>query len=460
VRRIADVEDTAMKIPRFELTRVYEDGTQEPPQIVPVMQLPWDMRIDRRGFLGAALMAGVALATTSCARSDPCEDGRAHKDSVLDLAISPDGKLLVSKSNDRTIKLWSLPEGALVKTLQDTVETPQRAWNDLVISPDGKLLVSGSRSAIKLWNLPDGILMKTLKGPAFRVPPAISPDGKLLVSGSIFAIKLWSLPDGALMKTLQPAELENFVISPDGKLLASKSWNNFIRLWSLPDGNLTKTLGGHRGTWFMAITPDGKLLVSGSRSAIKLWSLPDGNLTKTLEWRKNGTHFIAIVSNGKLLVSRGFGTIEMWNLPDGSLAKTLKWHEDTMNSAIAIAPDGKLLALIEKCAIHLWRLPDMSHLTCLIDLAAPPTMWRARPIRSRTPQPDKPSPTPCPAVRRFRPARPARATACRGASGTLLRPTPRAAAEAAASAWPSASGEIGCHPCARQAASGPEPQKA
>jgi hypothetical protein len=40
-----------MKIPRFELPRVYEDGAREPPQIVPVVQLPWDTRTDRRGFI-------------------------------------------------------------------------------------------------------------------------------------------------------------------------------------------------------------------------------------------------------------------------------------------------------------------------------------------------------------------------------------------------------------------------
>ena len=31
-----------MKLPQFELTRVYEDGTREPPQIVRVAQIPWD----------------------------------------------------------------------------------------------------------------------------------------------------------------------------------------------------------------------------------------------------------------------------------------------------------------------------------------------------------------------------------------------------------------------------------
>jgi hypothetical protein len=102
-------EHSIMKIPRFELTRVYEDGTREPPQIVPVTQLPWDTRTDRRGFLGAALMAGTALAAVSSSAgtakntgkgaetpSDSCQDSRAHKEIVYRLVISPDGKILVS----------------------------------------------------------------------------------------------------------------------------------------------------------------------------------------------------------------------------------------------------------------------------------------------------------------------------------------------------------------------------
>ncbi|MDR1728245.1 MAG: hypothetical protein LBT74_10045 [Acidobacteriota bacterium] len=64
-----------MKIPRFELTRVYEDGSREAPQIVPVTKLPWDVQGDRRGFLGAAPMAGAVLATARVGESaEPASD--------------------------------------------------------------------------------------------------------------------------------------------------------------------------------------------------------------------------------------------------------------------------------------------------------------------------------------------------------------------------------------------------
>ena len=56
---------------------------------------------------------------------------------------------MASASEDETVKLWSLPEGVLIRTLEATAP--------LAVTPDGKLLVSGSAdNLIKLWSLPDG----------------------------------------------------------------------------------------------------------------------------------------------------------------------------------------------------------------------------------------------------------------------------------------------------------------
>jgi len=148
-------------------------------------------------------------------------------------------------------------------------------------------LASGSDDkTIKLWSLPDGALLKTLSGHTDYVyAVAITPDGRLLVSGSGSkdgTIKLWSLPDGALLKTLEGItyDISAVVISPDGSLLASGSGDGTIKLWSLPDGALLNTLSGHTNRVnALAISPDGRLLASGSKDmTIKLWSLPGGEL--------------------------------------------------------------------------------------------------------------------------------------------------------------------------------------
>jgi WD40 repeat protein len=145
---------------------------------------------------------------------------------------------------DNTIKLWSLPDGELLKTLgghRDEITA-------LAMSPDGTLLASAARldDDISLWSLPGGTLFKTLEGHTdFAVALAMSPDGMLLASGSVDdTIKLWSLPEGELLKTLEghtdsPAAL---AMSPDGKLLVSGSGDETIKLWSLPEGEFASCL--------------------------------------------------------------------------------------------------------------------------------------------------------------------------------------------------------------------------
>jgi WD40 repeat protein len=63
--------------------------------------------------------------------------------------------------------------------------------------------------------------------------------------------------------------------SPDGKTLASGSYDNTIKLWRVSDGRLMKTLTGHGSSVLsVAFSPDGKTLASGSEdNTIKLWGV-------------------------------------------------------------------------------------------------------------------------------------------------------------------------------------------
>ena len=100
--------------------------------------------------------------------------------------------MLASGSVDHTIRLWSLPEGISLHSLEGHIA----GVRCLAISPDGRVLASGSDDhTIRLWSLPDGVVLKTLKGHTAEVSClAISPDGRVLASGGVDkAVRLWVL---------------------------------------------------------------------------------------------------------------------------------------------------------------------------------------------------------------------------------------------------------------------------
>src|SRR2546421_273917 len=121
---------------------------------------------------------------------------KGHLDWVSAVAFSPDGKLLASASNDRTIRLWNTATGAASQTL----EGHSNHVNAIAFSPDGKVLASASNDkTVRLWAAGIGTVCQILKGHFDWVNAvAFSPDGKLLASASNDkTVRLWDAGTGA-----------------------------------------------------------------------------------------------------------------------------------------------------------------------------------------------------------------------------------------------------------------------
>ncbi len=281
--------------------------------------------------------------------------------SVLSVAISPDGNTIASNS-DRAIKVWNLATKEEIYTL---IGHSNRV-NVLAISPDGQKLVSGSDdNTIKVWNLDTGRQIRTLKGHSDSVHAlAITADGKTLVDGSDDnTIKVWNLDTGRQIRTLKGHSfwVRSVAISPNGKILVSGSFDNTIKLWHLATGEEIRTLKGHSQTvTSVAISPDGKMLASGSRDqTIKLWNLDTGKQLRTLSGHSQTVTSLVFSADGKTLASGSRDqTIKLWNLDSGKQIRTMKGHSQTVTS-LALSPDGKtLVSGSEDNTIKIWRVSN------------------------------------------------------------------------------------------------------
>jgi len=323
--------------------------------------------------------------------------------------------LLASGSFDGTIKLWDVTTGTQSQTLTGSSELV----DSIAMSPDGKLLASRSvtpmltpenkireqgkeDNAIRFWDMPTGTLRKTLPNHSGNGNSiAFSPDGQLLASSGVGytpdgqqilptsvesgpdGVELLEVATGSVRRALpgphksitDPGAYEKQVncvaFSPDGKLLAAGTLDGTINVWDVSTGTLrqwytgTDPVTGHSGIIeTVAFSPDGKALVTGSIVVgIKLWDVATAKLTKTLTTITihpptfPSAWSVAFSPDGKLLASGlDDGTIDLWDMPMGNLKQTLRGHESIV-SCIAFSPDGKLLASggFDK-TIKLWRM--------------------------------------------------------------------------------------------------------
>ncbi|MEB3292119.1 MAG: hypothetical protein VKJ24_03065, partial [Synechococcales bacterium] len=264
-----------------------------------------------------------------------------HNDYVRGASFSPDGKIIATASDDKTVKLWQR-DGCLIRSIK--TNTYLRSVH---FSPDGKTIaLAGMDRTVQLWNI-DGQRLKTLKGHQDMVTHVeFSPDGKTLASASVDnTVRLWSL-DGKPLHTLKghTTFVNQVSFHPSGSQLATVSHDRTIKLWK-SDGTLVRTLEGHRGEVFaVSFSPDGKILASASNDrTIKLWNL-DGTLIRTLKGHSGAVFTLKFSPDGKFLVSGGDATdktIKLWKL-DGTLLRTLEGHSDWISS-LNFSPDGRSL---------------------------------------------------------------------------------------------------------------------
>ncbi len=270
-----------------------------------------------------------------------------HNNTVRSIAISPNGKYIISGCNDKIIRIWESKTGNLIRELKG-----HENWVlTVLISPDGKYIISGSADkTIKIWDFKTGMLINTLKGHNLHIfSIALTHDGKTIISSSWDkTIKIWDLKKGKLITTLEGHKdcVYSISVSPNDKFLISGSWDRMINFWLLEEGELGRSNEAHSSAIYsITISPDGKYIISGSEdNLIKIWDLGTGALLTKLEGHGGRIYTIDISADGKFLISGSEdNTIKIWELITGRILHTIKDHIDSIFT-LAFFPDNKFIA--------------------------------------------------------------------------------------------------------------------
>lgn len=155
----------------------------------------------------------------------------AHDNSINTRTITPDETLLITGSTDTTVKVWSLPDLTLLRTLIDRKKTV----STVILSRDGHyLVVSYYGGRVAIWQ-PDGKLVLAFKANDKNLVNAqLSPDNAVLATGGLTdVISIWSFPDGKVITTLKGHQTAAFpiIFLNEGRTLLTQGYEGTLREW-------------------------------------------------------------------------------------------------------------------------------------------------------------------------------------------------------------------------------------
>lgn len=248
------------------------------------------------------------------------EQLQGHTAGLSNMAMSLDGRLLVTSSQDRTIRVW---DRQLAKEL---VRLDEKTWGHFVsFLPDGKKFVSAERGEVRLHDAATGNVVARFEAPEKSLGLFTHGTDLWLLDNESNMLQAIDLASGKVRHKLKVPEdrFGCYVLAPDGKRIAVGHSKGTIRVMDIQTGDEQRqlTMSGN-GTNFeempmrMAFTPDGELLAVGSVSGkVSLWELASGKERAIFQGHRREVICFTFSPDRTLLVSGGSDTtIVAWDL--------------------------------------------------------------------------------------------------------------------------------------------------
>ena len=271
------------------------------------------------------------------------------------IAASADGTRIASTNDERTVLLWDLTSGQLLRAL----EGHQAYTSAAAFSPDGRTVASGSHDrTVRIWDPETGKELHRCPGHTDGVASlAFHPDGKTLASASLDGdIRLWDAGSGKSVAVLQGHQIDVAAVAfaPDRKTLMSAGGDGTVRLWDLATRREQSRITLPAPVLAASLSPDGKTIATADhRNAVLLWDAATGKFVSFMTdpcspRRTSCTRSRArrrdVAPDGLSFATGGSdGAVRLWDATTGKEIRILGRHPDVI-WGIAFAPDGRSVA--------------------------------------------------------------------------------------------------------------------
>jgi WD40 repeat protein len=345
-----------------------------------------DLQGHNGGVSGIAVTAdGMEFLSTGADRAikrfrqdapGPIRFFKGHEGVVQYASFSPDGKKFVScgawPEGDKTLRVWDVQKGTEILK----IEHPGQAAM-AIFTPNGKFIVSASDDGnAYLWDAENGEKIRAFKGHTAAVEGlAFNAAGtQLLTSSSDSTVRLWSAATAREIQkfTGHTGMVRRVAFHPDGKHAVSGGRDGFVRMWDLETAREAKQFKSS-SNWAdsFAVSKDGKLLAVGGKN-ISVYEIETGKMLPECIGHQYGLTHVAFSDDGKRLLSAGYdATARLWDRATGKELYLFRNHREFLWSA-AISPDGKWILTAgggfdagngkyvkgSDHAVRLWKMPD------------------------------------------------------------------------------------------------------
>ena len=291
-----------------------------------------------------------------------------HKDTIQCTAFHPDQQLLASSSADCSIILWDFRKSlCLYQSFDDGSQVLS-----LMFSPDGKIMMTGSENAtIRFWDVEsiingvkEPVITKVDVGQGSAVYSiAFTPDSSRAIS-CVNNGYIWDPRSGELIHEMVGHEgtIWALAISHNGARAATGSEDNTTRIWSIETGAELVTIREHRGAiWSVQFSQDDRYVVSGSYdSTISISSASTGECFHILSGHSSVVQAVARSPIGDLVASGAAdGIVKLWDGKRGKLIAELKGHADKIKSLMFSPNCDDLISSSDDGTVRIWSMVNV-----------------------------------------------------------------------------------------------------